>query len=192
MSSYRGKCWSIGVLAVVATAVWPVTAVVHATPGINWDAIAACESGGRWSADTGNGYYGGLQFSPGTWHANGGTGLPSQATREEQIRVAENIASHRGLGAWPHCGSSGGSGVATAAPVHKTVVAPANPAPVMMPSDPSRDNPAGDYTIQPGDTLSAIAGQLGVPGGWQHLMDLNKGYLTDPDLIFPGDRIATK
>ena len=51
---------------------------------VNWDAIAACESGGNWAINTGNGYYGGLQFSPGTWSSNGGSGMPHQASRSEQ------------------------------------------------------------------------------------------------------------
>jgi hypothetical protein len=74
---------------------------------VNWDAIAACESGGNWSTATGNGYYGGLQFTMGTWHANGGSGSPSQASREEQIRVAENVLRSQGIKAWPVCGRRG-------------------------------------------------------------------------------------
>lgn len=73
----------------------------------NWDAVAACESGGNWAINTGNGYYGGLQFTMGTWHANGGSGSPSSASREEQIRVAENVARNQGMGAWPVCGHRG-------------------------------------------------------------------------------------
>ena len=75
--------------------------------GMNWDAVAACESGGNWAINTGNGYYGGLQFTMGTWHANGGSGSPSQASREEQIRVAENVLRSQGRGAWPVCGRRG-------------------------------------------------------------------------------------
>jgi len=74
---------------------------------VNWDAIAACESGGNWAINTGNGYFGGLQFSPGTWHANGGSGMPNQASRSEQIRVAENVLRSQGIGAWPVCGQRG-------------------------------------------------------------------------------------
>jgi hypothetical protein len=74
---------------------------------VNWDAIAACESGGNWAINTGNGYYGGLQFTIGTWRANGGSGSPAAASREEQIRVAENVLAHQGLGAWPSCGRRG-------------------------------------------------------------------------------------
>ena len=74
---------------------------------VNWDAIASCESGGNWAISTGNGYYGGLQFTMGTWRANGGSGSPAGASREEQIRVAENVLARQGLGAWPVCGHRG-------------------------------------------------------------------------------------
>jgi uncharacterized protein YabE (DUF348 family) len=70
-----------------------------------WDRIAACESGGNWATNTGNGYYGGLQFNLGTWHAYGGTGRPDQQSREAQIAVAERVAAASGgYGAWPVCG----------------------------------------------------------------------------------------
>ena len=71
-----------------------------------WDRIAACESGGNWAANTGNGYYGGLQFSLGTWQAYGGSGRPDQNSREQQIAVAERVrAAEGGYGAWPVCGA---------------------------------------------------------------------------------------
>jgi len=98
------------VLAVTAgaMAVAPISlAGVASADSINWDAVAACESGGNWAIATGNGYYGGLQFSPSTWRANGGSGMPNQASREEQIRVAENVLRTQGIGAWPSCGGRG-------------------------------------------------------------------------------------
>ena len=75
---------------------------------VSWDAIAQCESGGNWSADTGNGHYGGLQISPATWTANGGIGSPAQASRQEQIAVADRILATQGIGAWPKCGADSG------------------------------------------------------------------------------------
>ena len=80
---------------------------VASADSVNWDAIAACESGGNWAINTGNGYYGGLQFSPSTWSSNGGTGMPNQASRAEQIRIAENVLRTQGIGAWPVCGQRG-------------------------------------------------------------------------------------
>ena len=72
-----------------------------------WDRVAACESSGNWKINTGNGYYGGLQFSMGTWRANGGSGSPHHASREDQIRVANNVLKSQGIGAWPSCGRRG-------------------------------------------------------------------------------------
>ncbi|MBY0442356.1 MAG: transglycosylase family protein [Mycobacteriaceae bacterium] len=74
---------------------------------VNWDAIARCESGGNWAINTGNGFFGGLQFTSGTWRANGGSGAAHNASREEQIRVAENVLHSQGIGAWPVCGRLG-------------------------------------------------------------------------------------
>jgi len=71
-----------------------------------WDDLARCESGGNWSINTGNGYYGGLQFSYATWHGYGGgefAEYPHQATREEQIVVAERLRAARGYAPWPSC-----------------------------------------------------------------------------------------
>ncbi|OBF49229.1 resuscitation-promoting factor rpfE [Mycobacterium sp. 852002-50816_SCH5313054-b] len=80
---------------------------VHKAYSVNWDAIAQCESGGNWGISTGNGFAGGLQFTSSTWHANGGSGSPAGASREEQIRVAENVLHSQGIGAWPVCGRRG-------------------------------------------------------------------------------------
>ena len=82
-------------------------APVHRAFSVNWDAIAQCESGGNWGITTGNGYSGGLQFTPSTWRANGGSGSPNGASRDEQIRVAENVLHSQGIGAWPVCGRRG-------------------------------------------------------------------------------------
>ena len=90
--------------ALVAAPMAMSTATANA---VNWDAVAACESGGNWAINTGNGYYGGLQFSMGTWRAHGGSGSPHNASRSEQIRVAENVLHSQGVGAWPSCGRRG-------------------------------------------------------------------------------------
>lgn len=73
--------------------------------GSVWDRLAQCESGGNWSINTGNGYYGGLQFSLSTWRAYGGKGYPHQASREEQIRIAKKLQAAAGWGQWPACSS---------------------------------------------------------------------------------------
>jgi Transglycosylase-like domain/LysM domain len=87
-----------------------VSAVPASTGGVNWNAIAACESGGNWSTDTGNGFYGGLQFSESTWLANGGGQYASSAngaSESQQIAVAQRVLASQGIGAWPVCGANG-------------------------------------------------------------------------------------
>ena len=87
----------------------PAPATNYASGSSVWDAIAQCESGGNWAANTGNGYYGGLQFTLSTWHAYGGVGYPNQASREQQIAIAEKVrAAEGGYGAWPVCGARAG------------------------------------------------------------------------------------
>ena len=74
--------------------------------GSVWDSLAACESGGDWSTNTGNGYFGGLQFLSGTWARYGGYAFAAsadRATREEQIAIAERVLASEGWSAWPNC-----------------------------------------------------------------------------------------
>jgi resuscitation-promoting factor RpfC len=82
--------------------------VANAAPTPNWDAVAQCESGGNWHANTENGEYGGLQFKPATWAQYGGVGNPAAASREQQIAVANRVLADQGLDAWPKCGSASG------------------------------------------------------------------------------------
>ncbi|MFT3899159.1 MAG: transglycosylase family protein [Gordonia sp. (in: high G+C Gram-positive bacteria)] len=80
----------------------------HAATDAEWDRVAACESGGNWAINTGNGYHGGLQFSPSTWASNGGTQYAptaDKATKEQQIAIAERVLARQGKGAWPTCGT---------------------------------------------------------------------------------------
>jgi LysM repeat protein len=81
------------------------TAAPAVADGSVWDRLAACESGGNWSINTGNGYYGGLQFSLRTWQAVGGSGYPHENSREEQIARAEILLARSGWGQWPACSS---------------------------------------------------------------------------------------
>jgi resuscitation-promoting factor RpfB len=88
----------------VGTKSAPAPTVSYASGTTVWDKIAQCESGGNWATNTGNGYYGGLQFSLGTWQAYGGSGLPSNASRLTQIAIATKIRNASGgYGAWPAC-----------------------------------------------------------------------------------------
>ena len=102
-----------------------------------WDALAQCESGGNWGTNTGNGFSGGLQFTPSTWAAFGGTGSAQGASKAEQIRVAENVLQGQGWGAWPACSaklglSGNGGGVASAASVSTQASSVKRAAPVQQ------------------------------------------------------------
>ena len=78
-------------------------ATASATPRGTWERLAQCESSGNWHINTGNGYYGGLQFSLASWRAVGGRGMPNYASKTEQIRRAERLQAMQGWGAWPEC-----------------------------------------------------------------------------------------
>ncbi|MGH3624470.1 MAG: transglycosylase family protein [Sciscionella sp.] len=173
---------------------------------VNWDAIAQCESGGNWNTSTGNGYSGGLQFSQSTWQANGGSGSPQNASREQQIQVAENVKASQGLGAWPVCGSKGGSTASydsgssssgssssgsdsSSSSSAEGSTSTQQSAPVQQAP---KSNPKGDYLVKPGDTLTKIAKAKQVEGGWHAVYKLNNDYISNPDLIVPGLKIAIK
>ncbi|MFE2726460.1 transglycosylase family protein [Kitasatospora sp. NPDC059327] len=106
----------MAVVAGAAVAALPVAGLVTATSASaasvpTWDAVAQCESGGNWAINTGNGFYGGLQFTSSTWAAFGGTAYASQAnlaTKAQQIAVAEKVLASQGPGAWPVCSVKAG------------------------------------------------------------------------------------
>ncbi|MFF5311684.1 LysM peptidoglycan-binding domain-containing protein [Streptomyces massasporeus] len=160
-----------------------------------WDRIAQCESGGDWHINTGNGYYGGLQFAPSTWNAYGGTAYAptaDRASRSQQIAVATKVQRAQGWGAWPTCSArAGASGGAPAAdPVTSTRQAPAKPskAPARSTEHADRGSSRGDYTVRRGDTLSGVAARHGTT--WQRLYAANKAAIGgDPDVIVPGLRL---
>ncbi|MGH8964109.1 MAG: transglycosylase family protein [Actinomycetes bacterium] len=99
--------------AVAVGAPFALAGTAEAAPSSTWDKLAKCESGGNWKINTGNGYYGGLQFSARTWRAFGGKGMPHKASKAQQIKVAERILAGQGWKAWPSCskklGLRGGS-----------------------------------------------------------------------------------
>ena len=104
MKNIRTTLGLVAVAGAVAVAPMVIGAgTANADGGHNWDAVAACESGGNWAINTGNGYYGGLQFALATWRGVGGTDFaayPHQASREEQITVANRLYAQRGLQPW--------------------------------------------------------------------------------------------
>ncbi len=159
------------------------TGTAQASPGVDWDAIARCESGGNWAIDTGNGYYGGLQFKMSTWRANGGVGNPAHANREQQITVAEQVLRSQGIRAWPTCGKRAGT-------VRPKPVKPAKPEARPQPNSPSiSTGPTSAYTVRPGDTLWSIAARHHVSGGWPQIYATNRDVVNNPDLIRIGQSL---
>lgn len=177
---------AVAVTAVVATAL--LGATTASADSVNWDAIAQCESSGNWHINTGNGYYGGLQFSLSTWRGYGGLGMPQNASRSEQIRIAEKVLRGQGIGAWPVCGARGGS-----QKVYKTqepeYSAPAKKYTYKTPSKPSQYVGEGTVVVKSGDTLSGIAAKYGKD--WHKVYEYNRDVIgSNPDLIFPGQRLS--
>jgi resuscitation-promoting factor RpfC len=93
---------------VAASLTFPAGVADAAPLSPNWDAIAQCESGGNWHANTGNGEYGGLQFKPSTWARYGGVGNPAAASKAQQIAVANRLFAEEGVEPWPKCGAQSG------------------------------------------------------------------------------------
>ncbi|MGV9455206.1 transglycosylase family protein [Streptomyces sp. NPDC003635] len=155
-----------------------------------WDKVAACESTNDWNINTGNGYYGGLQFAQSTWEQYGGTRYAPRAdlaTKDQQIAIAEKVLDGQGPGAWPVCSVQAGLTRGGDAPRLKTSAPDVKP----QTTPQSRAGTAQMYTVVRGDTLSTIADEQDVRGGWQGLYDANRTTVgADPDLILPGQRLA--
>ncbi|MEU5521568.1 transglycosylase family protein [Streptomyces sp. NPDC047860] len=186
------------------------TGAAQAADVETWDKVAACESTNDWDINTGNGYYGGLQFTQSTWEAFGGTRYAPRAdlaTKDQQIAVAEKVLDGQGPGAWPVCsvraGLTRGGDTPQIQPVAGTSGGKAAKADAKKKSRPtvedvkphttpqSRAGRAEMYTVVRGDTLSGIAAEERIRGGWKGLYDANRSTIgADPDLIVPGQRLA--
>ncbi|MGB6180821.1 MAG: transglycosylase family protein [Rhodococcus sp. (in: high G+C Gram-positive bacteria)] len=119
--------------ALVSTAGLAFGGTANAAPDSDWDRLSQCEAGGNWAINTGNGFQGGLQFAPSTWTGHGGgeyAATANQASREEQIVVAERVLESQGWGAWPSCSAQLGL---SSAPTQRDAPAPTAPA-VSVPS----------------------------------------------------------
>ncbi|MFF0593490.1 transglycosylase family protein [Streptomyces antibioticus] len=185
------------------------TGVAQAADVDTWNKVAACESTNNWHINTGNGYYGGLQFSQSTWEAYGGKRYAQRAdlaTRDQQIAVAEKVLEGQGPGAWPVCSvqagltrggdapaihpdgqnSSGAKKTTKTTKTTKTSLEDVRP----QATPQSRAGKAEMYTVVRGDTLSGIAEEQDVRGGWRGLYAANRTTIGgDPDLIIPGQRL---
>jgi LysM repeat protein len=173
----------LAVVGAVATgAPLALAGTAGAAPVSAWDRLAQCESGGNWSINTGNGYYGGIQFDARTWHAHGGAGLPHQASKAQQIAVAERTLAAQGWGAWPVCsrkmGLRGYAPGGNSAPVARKLSVPAKAVLTAAPSG------GGTYTVQRGDTLGRIAKAHGT--SWQALYAANRDVVANPHVLKVG------
>ncbi|WP_406100524.1 transglycosylase family protein [Streptomyces canus] len=204
-----------GVTGVAIAAPLMAAGNASAATASEWDTVAQCESGGNWSISTGNGYYGGLQFSASTWAAYGGTqyaAQANQASKSQQIAVAEKVLASQGKGAWPVCGTglssatySGGSSSSSSnsssntssrsteeQSASRSTDRPAAKKTVTTPTGKKVKKGDGEYKVVKGDTLSSIAEKHKVKGGWQKLFKLNKDIITDADFIYPGQQLHLK
>lgn len=172
-----------------------------------WDKVAACESTENWHINTGNGYFGGLQFTRSTWEAYGGNAYAPRAdlaTREQQIAIAEKVLDAQGPGAWPACSVRAGlkrGGDAPGITVQSQRTGGPAPAATPRKASPRTEKSSAtpttvpgkrvSYTVARGDSLSGIAATEQVKGGWQRLYAANRKVVgDDPDLIFPGQRLT--
>ncbi len=198
--------WSIGAVTTAGPAhaapEHPASADSRArageSEGVDWDGVARCESGGRWDTNTGNGYFGGLQFDQATWRANGGLRFAPHAdlaTRDEQIEIAAHLSADRGLTPWPRCGTSANRGATRSTPARHTATGrpPTDSGSTDSDSDEQAATPPpadGTWTVLDGDTLTGIAQDQHVPGGWQALYEANRPLIgDDPDVILPGQTL---
>ncbi|MGX2993149.1 transglycosylase family protein [Streptomyces sp. JNUCC 64] len=175
--------------------------LAHAADVSTWNKVAACESSGDWNTNTGNGYFGGLQFTQSTWEEYGGRAYAPRAdlaTRDQQIAVAEKVLKGQGPGAWPTCSVRAGLTRGGDAPAVNPTATRAKAAPERSVRDvkpettpQSRAGKAEMYTVVRGDSLSEIADERRVSGGWQRLYEGNRSTIgSDPDLIVPGQRLS--
>jgi len=172
-----------------------------------WDRVAQCESGGNWKINTGNGFYGGVQFAAGTWKAYGGKTYASQAhqaARAEQIAIARRVLAGQGPGAWPVCSrragltKSNGKADQNAMPASnpgasKTQNLSESKVKIAKKSTQKKYSATGKTVhVKRGDTLRKIAKRYHVKGGWKGLWKLNKKTIKNPNLIYIGETIKIK
>lgn len=190
----RAVTGAITIAGLAAAGVGLTAAPAEAASTSTWDRVARCESGGNWHINTGNGYYGGLQFSSSTWHAYGGSGLASHASKATQIRIAEKVLRHQGWGAWPVCsvkaharGEASSASSTHHATKHHATAHHTKHATVSAPRHAAHPKVSSKtHRVQRGETLASIARHLHVHGGWAALADANAKTVHNPNVIYVG------
>jgi LysM repeat protein len=186
LNSPRAAVGGAALMALTVAGVGLSAAPANAASVSTWDRVANCESSGNWSINTGNGYYGGLQFSLSTWRAYGGSGMPQNASKMTQIRIAEKVLAGQGWGAWPVCSirahASGGPSTHSASVVHRSTTHKAKKAVKHSAVKLSGKT----YTVKSGDTLAKIAAKKHINGGWHRLFAANTSRVSNANLIFVG------
>lgn len=183
LTNTRAAVSGLAISALALTGVALGAAPADAAPTSTWDRVAQCESGGNWHINTGNGYYGGLQFSMSTWRGHGGSGNPAAASKRTQIRIAERVLDSQGWGAWPVCSVKAGARGTSRAASAAHVSARKAPAPHR-----SVTVSKHRYTVRAGDTLGRIARVERVRGGWHRLWDANPS-IGNPHVIHVGQHL---
>jgi len=170
-----------------------LTTTPAASAGSVWDRVARCESGGRWNINTGNGYYGGLQFSASTWRGYGGRKYASnahRASKSEQIAIARRTLAGQGPGAWPVCSKRAGLTKANGKANRKAMPATSSgSSKVSSKAKTSKKSSSANtrsIRVRSGDTLGKIANRYDVKGGWRGVWKLNKSKIRNPHRIYVG------
>lgn len=217
MARYRGKhrqttatgrnIARVAMAGAVVAAPFAAAMPASAAPQSTWDEVAQCESSGNWHIKSGNGFSGGLQFTQSTWSSFGGdqyAANAADASREQQIAVAERILQAQGPNAWPVCSqqagltsgslenqdvsAGSGSGDSAQSGGGSEAAAPQQDTGQQADSGQQQTGASGDsYTVQAGDTLSKIGAKFGV--SWESIQQQNPDVVSSPELIFPGQQL---
>jgi resuscitation-promoting factor RpfA len=204
----RARAVGLATAPLAAVIPFALSSPAEAATTNTWERLASCESGGNWHINTGNGYFGGVQFSDGTWDGNGGDRFAPRAdlaTKAEQIVIAEKVLDARGWSPWPACSSRlglDGSDAKGAPDKHPGGKSEADRR-VAANREDNQSASRGKhrkahrthsvYVVRGGDSLSGIASKKHVSGGWMHLYRMNRSTIgSNPGLIRVGQHLRLR